>query len=724
MNLLSDLNSQQQQAVSADPGAVLVLAGPGSGKTRVLTYRIGHLIVDRGLDPGSILALTFTNKAAREMRNRVSSLLKEHSIPSGDRYVTLGTFHSVAARILRREAEALPVTRDFAIFDQSDQQSLVRQIMKVFKIDTKQYHPVSIHNAISSAKNEMVSADAYQAHSYFEEVVRRVYPEYERLLRVNNALDFDDLLVMLASLLRREPLVTAHYRRNYQHILVDEFQDTNMVQYQLLRLLAGESPDLFVVGDPDQSIYRWRGADHRNVERFRKDYPDAKTYLLEQNYRSTQIILDCAMGVIDRQRGRQRKQLFTERQGGDPVVLHEAYDEADEAFFVVDTITELQDKGQVSPGDCAVMYRTNAQSRVIEEAFIRSNIPYRLVGAQRFYGRREVKDLIAYLRVIYNPKDQISLERIINTPTRGIGAKSQQAFFEIAKQGKIAPGEALVQLAQDSQSPLHAVLSPRVDTLLTDFGALLADWISMREYPVHLLMNRVIANTGYQSYIDDGTEEGIGRWENIQELLSLAEEYEGLTLQEFLEHVALISDQDTLTDSQNAPTLLTLHAAKGLEFPVVFIIGLDENILPHQRSMDDPEEMAEERRLLYVGITRAMDCLFLCRAFRRRVYGSSSYCDPSRFVRDLPQQHVQGMVPGGGMPTPVSYQQQTSWNTPAPVREIEFPPGSRVRHKTFGEGMVLESRITSGDEEVTVEFADVGLKRLIASLAGLEKLND
>jgi len=724
MNLLSDLNPQQKQAVSAEPGAVLVLAGPGSGKTRVLTYRIGHLIIDRDMDPGSILALTFTNKAAREMRSRVSGMLQEHAVPSGSRNTTLGTFHSVAARILRREAESIAVTRDFAIFDQSDQHALVRQIMKRLNIDTKQYYPGSIHNAISSAKNEMLSPDEYQAHSYFEEVVRRVYPEYERMLRVNNAVDFDDLLLMLASLFRREPLITARYRRYYQHILVDEFQDTNMVQYRLLRLLAGENPDLFVVGDPDQSIYRWRGADHRNVERFQRDYPDAKMFLLEQNYRSTQIILDCAMGVIDRQRGRQRKQLFTERQGGEPVVLHEAYDEVDEAFFVVDTITEFQDDGKYSPGDCAVMYRTNAQSRVIEEAFIRANIPYRLVGAQRFYGRREVKDLVAYLRVIHNPRDQISLERIINTPTRGIGSKTQQGFFDAAQQAKTAPGDALIEMGSDPESRLHAGFSSRADSLLADFGAKLAKWITMREQPVHLLMNKVIEDTGYHDYINDGTDEGLGRWENIQELLGLAEEYESLTLQDFLEHVALISDQDTLTDSQNAPTLLTLHAAKGLEFPVVFIIGLDENILPHQRSMDDPEEMAEERRLLYVGITRAMYRLFLCRAFRRRVYGSSTYCEPSRFLRDLPQQHVSGMVPGGGMPTPANYQKQTSWDVPAPVQEIRFPVGTRVGHQKFGEGIVLESRIASGDEEVTVEFADVGLKRLIVSLAGLEKLDD
>jgi DNA helicase II / ATP-dependent DNA helicase PcrA len=722
MDLLNDLNPQQKQAVSAEPGPVLVLAGPGSGKTRVLTYRIGFLILDRQLDPGSVLALTFTNKAAREMRSRVEGLLQERA-PLSDTRVTLGTFHSVAARILRREADSLPVTRDFAIFDQSDQQSLIRQILKAQQIDTKKFAPGSIHNAISSAKNEMVGPDGYQAHSYFEEVVRRIYPEYERMLRANNALDFDDLLLMLVSLFRREPLIAARYRQRFQHILVDEFQDTNMVQYQLLRYMAGETPDLFVVGDPDQSIYRWRGADYRNVQRFQQDYPDTRTCLLEQNYRSTQIILDCAMGVIDRQRGRQRKQLFTERKGGDPVVLHEAYDEVDEALFVIDTISSLQDERAYQPKDCAIMYRTNAQSRVLEEAFIRANMPYRLVGAQRFYGRREIKDLVAYLRVIHNPKDRVSMERIINTPTRGLGNKSQEELEEVSRRAGGSPGEILIRMGAEINGPLNAYFSPRTTPIFADFGLKLAAWVEMRGQPVHTLMSRVIHDIGYRAYIDDGTDEGISRWENIEELLGLAEEYAELGLTEFLEHVALISDQDTLTASQDAPTLLTLHAAKGLEYPVVFIAGLDENILPHSRSMDDPEEMAEERRLFYVGITRAKDRLYISRSFRRRIYGSSSFSEPSRFLRDLPPDRVSGAVPGASLPDPAGYQQQTTWNAPAPVVELKYRPGSRVCHKKFGEGVVLESRLASGDEEVTVEFADVGLKRLLASMAGLEIMN-
>lgn len=708
---------------------MLVLAGPGSGKTRVLTYRIAHLVAELHVDPGSILALTFTNKAAREMRSRMAGLLNSRAGRSGTQ-VLLGTFHSSAARILRREADSLPVTRDFVIYDQSDQQSLVHQIMKAMQLDTKRHYPGSILNAISSAKNEMVSPDSYQAQSYYEEIVRRVYPEYERQLRANNALDFDDLLLMLVQLFRREPMIAASYRRRYRHILVDEFQDTNMVQYRLLRLMAGEEPDLFVVGDPDQSIYRWRGADHRNVQRFQKDYPDARTFLLEQNYRSTQVILDCAMGVIDRQRGRQRKQLFTERQGGERVVVHEAYDEVDEAYFVVDTITELSDRGLFEPKDCAVMYRTNAQSRVLEETFIRANVPYRLVGAQRFYGRREIKDLVAYLRVIQNPRDQVSLDRIINTPSRKFGDKSQEAFREAARSLGTTPGELLIDIGKDPEHTVLSRFSSRLSSILAAFGSRMAAWTGMRGDPVHVLMNRVIEDVGYRDYIDDGTEEGLGRWENIQELLSLAEEYAELTLTDFLEHVALISDQDTLTESQNAPTLLTLHAAKGLEFPVVMIVGLDENVLPHSRSMDDPEEMAEERRLLYVGITRAKERLYMAHTLRRRVYGSTSFSEPSRFLRDLPREHVTGRVPGAGAAgsgskAAASYRKQTKWAPAQPVKmEVKFPAGSRVRHKSFGEGMVLESKIASGDEEVTVEFADVGLKRLIASLAGLELLDD
>jgi DNA helicase-2/ATP-dependent DNA helicase PcrA len=719
MDLLEGLNPQQRAAVTAEPGPVLVLAGPGSGKTRVLTHRIGYLLSARGVDPRHIAAVTFTNKAAREMQSRVTALIAEARTAS---QIQLGTFHALCARILRRDGSRLGLPATFVIFDDSDQESLARQALKENNVDPRQHSPAKVLAAISAAKNEMIAADDYPSTSYFGEIVRRVYPRYEELLRENRALDFDDLLLWAVRLLRDHPDVRDAYRRRYQHLLVDEFQDTNTVQYELLQWLTTDEPDLYVVGDPDQSIYRWRGADYRNVQRFQKDYPNHRLILLEQNYRSTQTILDVAMGVIDRQPGRTRKKLRTDRGQGEDITFHEAYDEDDEAAYVLETIAALGLQG-IAPRDCAVMYRTNAQSRALEEAFLRANLPYRLVGAQRFYGRREVKDLIAYLRLVHNPGDEVSLLRVLNTPTRGIGAKTVESLLAATRQAGLPLGEYMLQLGRGARSAPQA-LGTRSAAAAANFGAQLDAWRQVREGGrLDELMDRILGDTEYRRFLDDGTDEGAERWDNVLELRSLVAEDPDVPLELFLEQVALVSDQDTLTEDMNAPVLLTLHAAKGLEFPVVFIIGLDEGLLPHYRSLDDGEAMAEERRLLYVGLTRAKDRLFLVRAFRRHSFGTGGVSDPSRFLDDIPADRIEGSA----SPTRARavYDRQTSWE-PATDRppEPRFRTGMRVVHAAFGDGLVLDSELDREDEIVTVRFENGGVKRLAASLAPLEVLEE
>ena len=712
MDLLRDLNPQQREAVTASPGPVLVLAGPGSGKTRVLTHRLAYLIQELKFPPDEILALTFTNKAAREMEGRAYSLL-EHS--GSTRVPRLGTFHSTFARILRIEADRLPVTRDFVIFDEADQLALVRQSLKELNQDPKQVQPLRVRSSISRAKNELIEPQAFASDTYFTEITRRVYERYQELLLASNALDFDDLLVLPIQLFREHEATLETYRRRLPHLLVDEFQDTNTAQYVLLHMLAGAKPNLFVVADPDQSIYRWRGADYRNVQRLQEDFPDLNTLLLEQNYRSTETILDAAMAVIDRQPDRQRKQLFTERGPGDPILVHEAYDQDEEGQFVVEKISMLTLTGEAEPGDCAVMYRTNAQSRAIEEAFLRAGVPYRLVGAQRFYGRKEVKDLIAFLRLIHNPADQVSLERAISTPPRGIGDKTLAALRAAAVQAKATPVDILLSLGRGEEV---AGIPARARAALAQFGALLGGWLEIKsQILLDALIDRVLEDVEYRAYL--GSDED--RWANVMELRGVSQEFSELGLVEFLQQVALVSDQDTLTESLNAPTLLTLHAAKGLEFPIVFIVGLDEGELPHYRSLDDPEAMAEERRLFYVGLTRAQDRVILLRAFRRQSRGVSSLTDPSRFLDDLPADLIEGDLIGMRTPAQAAYDRDTSWQARVQVpTEARFQAGMRVIHPQFGEGIVLKTQLEYDDEEVTINFEEVGVKHLVASMASLE----
>ncbi|MGD8406973.1 MAG: UvrD-helicase domain-containing protein [Anaerolineales bacterium] len=719
MDFLEQLNPRQRQAVTAGAGPVLVLAGPGSGKTRVLTQRIAYLIAYEGVRPYQILAVTFTNKAAREMESRVDDLLGGQATQG----MMLGTFHSTCARILRREADLLPVEANYVIFDADDQTRLVKSIIREFNLNEKLYRPNSIHAAISNAKNELIGAEDYPTTTYRDEIVKRVYEEYQKRLIASNAVDFDDILVYAARLMEDNPEVRQKYAGRFRHVLVDEFQDTNMAQYTLIKHLASAHHNVFVVGDPDQSVYRWRGADWRNVQRFEQDHPDAQVILLEQNYRSKQNILNAAMGVIDRARNRRRKQLFTERGEGEKLFYYEAPDDYAEASFVVDTIAQLVASDQFEPGDCAVMYRTNAQSRLLEEAFLNARLPYRLVGAQRFYGRREVKDMIAYLRLSYNANDEASLTRIINVPTRGIGAKTITSLYTAARGIGLTPGAMVLDLARGSSSPYWEQFSNRAAIALGDFGVMLANWrVAAQTYTVTELFDQIVTDVGYKDYIDDGTDEGAERWENVQELRRLTQEYVTRTLDEFLQDVALISDQDTLNETVNAPTLLTLHAAKGLEFGVVFIVGLDDGLLPHNRSFDEPEEMEEERRLFYVGITRAKDKLYLIRSVQRGGRGYAEETYPSRFLDDIPHDLLIGRARIGralrGQPSETLWVQHTKPKS-ASIIESKYHAGTKVKHKLWGEGIVLDSRIQDDDEIVDVVFESVGIKRLAASLANL-----
>jgi len=728
VNRLDGLNVQQQQAVRADSGPVLVLAGPGSGKTRVLTQRIAHLIGTIGVRPYNILAVTFTNKAAREMAARVAALLGEDL-----KFPYMGTFHSICARILRRETEHLPLQSNFVIFDQDDQLSLVKQAVRELNLDEKRYRPNSLHASISNAKNELLLPDDYPVQTYRDEVAQRVYRRYQEMLLANNALDFDDLLLYTAILLEETPAVRERYARRFEHILVDEFQDTNMAQYRLLRSLSSFHRNLFVVGDADQSIYRWRGADYRNVLRFREDFPDTQVILLEQNYRSKQSILDLATAVINRNPQRISKRLFSDLGQGQKPILYEVYDDRLEAAFVVDTIQQLTRDQRAEPGEFAIMYRTNSQSRLLEEAFLQANMPYKLVGAQRFYGRKEVKDVIAYLRLVHNPNDELSLGRVINTPPRGIGNKTYLFLKTQAQRQGISPGQLLLQLNRPEFSQTLEAAGSRAKSALLQFSALLSGWIALKdELPPLNLMDRILESTNLHNYIDDQSEEGQDRWENVMELRRLAAEYQELGLEAFLEQIALVSDQDTLEANANAPTLLTLHAAKGLEFPIVFITGLNDGLLPHSRSFEDPEAMQEERRLFYVGITRAKDGLFLTYSQNRSAYGYSESVSPSRYLEDIPRnlfdelqpsRKSRSAFPAGSRPTErweSSRLGAPSQERQNPVIQPQFSAGMRVKHPAWGEGMVLNSRIQDDDEIIDVFFAGVGLKHLAASLARLE----
>jgi DNA helicase-2/ATP-dependent DNA helicase PcrA len=762
-DILAGLNEQQIAAVTAPDGPVLVLAGPGSGKTRVLTHRIAWLVRERGVYPYRLMAVTFTNKAAREMRGRTERILGVEALDasvsasrSGLRGLTIGTFHAICAQILRRERDHTPFGGNFVIFDSDDQQRVVKAVIKELNLNDKLYRPQAMHGQISKCKNELIAPADYEARTYWEEVAGRIYVRYQDLLRQNNALDFDDLLMETALLLRDNAEVRGRYQERYLHLLVDEFQDTNVAQYELVKLLLGPHRNLFCVADEDQSIYGWRGADPRNIKRLREDFPEMQQVLLERNYRSTQIILDAANEVIKHNWGRTPKKLFTDRAGGPLVTVYQAYDEIEEANYVVDEIAQLTARDGFQPGDCVVLYRTNAQSRALEDAFVRRNLPYRLVGATRFYERKEIKDAIAYLRLVHNPDDSLSLARVINEPPRRIGKASETALVQWAMQLGLSQTETLRVLSGERGELARKCLAPQAmdeapfasaaKSALLGFWRLLAGWIGAKhDLTVGQLLDRILEESGYSRYLRDGTEEGEGRWENLQELRTVAASYADLPAGEglaaFLEEVALVSDSDELPEEQSAPTLMTLHTAKGLEFPVVFMAGLEEGVFPHSRSKDDPDRMAEERRLAYVGITRAKQRLYLVHAFRRTLYGSTETYPPSQYLQDIPRHLVngQGMRMRQEQARSTVRQQAdaraTNWSPssrervqpasaapsqPAAPRQAQFKAGQRVNHGIFGEGVVIKTELADDDEYVSVAFPGKGIKKLMASMAKLQ----
>lgn len=759
MDILSSLNPAQQQAVKIVNGPVLVLAGPGSGKTRVLTHRVAYLIGERHLAPYNILAVTFTNKAAREMRERLIKLIGEARAQD----LTIGTFHATCARFLRRDGERVGLSRGFGIYDEDDQTSLIKQILREMNLDDKKYKPGAVLGTISKAKNELIEPANYVPASYWHEVVGRVYQRYQQLLAANNAADFDDLLMATVRLFRENPDVLERYQNRYVYLHVDEFQDTNMAQYELMKLLAGKYQNLFCVGDEDQSIYGWRGADYRNVLRFSQDFPNAQVQLLEQNYRSTQTILDVAQAIIRKNKSRHKKELWTENPQGIPITVWEAYDQDGEASLVVDEIARLAKQGY-RLRDCAVFYRTNFQSRALEAAFTRRGMPYQLIGALRFYQRREVKDILAYLRLIANPDDSVAFNRVLNVPPRGIGKNTMDNLARWAEKLNTSP-YAILQMLKETDdtstpsSPTHPsalsrdAFDARARKSLLAFVDLLDELRAARhETKLTELVKLVLQKTAYEDYIVDGTPEGEDRWQNVRELLNATKKYASeaaeVTLPQFLEEAALIADIDTMRDDVDAPTLMTLHMAKGLEFRVVFMVGLEEGLFPHSRSFDEPAQMEEERRLCYVGITRAKERLYLVHTFRRSFYGNTEPSEPSRYLGDIPRHLVAGTTTAHRLDkghktshyaraqeddiddddfdtdetsSRRRHKPRSSLSHASRTQSHQFKAGDQVTHPTFGDGVVIASKIIGADEEVQVAFPAIGVKRLVARYAHLQK---
>lgn len=768
---LDGLNSQQRLAVLHVDGPLLIHAGAGSGKTRVLTQRIAHLIESGRARPWQIMAVTFTNKAAAEMKERIYRLVGDEG-----RDITVGTFHAICARLLRIEWRH-EGRHNFTIYDEGDALAVVKESMAAANISDKSYSPSAVRGGISKAKNDLVSPGQYEPKRHFEEVVRRVYEEYQRRLEENRALDFDDLLLRTVRHLQENPERRIHLSNRYRYVSVDEYQDTNRAQYLLSKLIASEHRNLCVVGDSDQGIYSWRGADIRNILEFENDYPDAVIVHLEQNYRSTQTILTAANKVVSLNRLRKPKNLWTENEQGAPIKRKVAYDEEQEAEFVASEIRRIVARREATYSGCAIMYRTNAQSRALETVFVREGLPYMLIGGVRFYERREVKDVLAYLRVLANPDDTVALQRVINVPSRKISPLTVQALLAWARAQRTNLRGALRHVAGGYASDIVG-LSPQAGRAVGTFATMLNDLeaeldLPVEETNVYELFKNLLERTGYAAYLRDGTDEGEDRWRNVQELGNVASNYEALPAREgleaFLENVALVSDVDQLREDDEKVTLITLHAAKGLEFPVVFLTGLEESIFPHSRALEDPAQMEEERRLAYVGITRARKLLYLVSAERRQLYGNWHSNEPSRFVEDVPLELVEVMggrsprstvrmaatrggsgwgdygsgrggsgwgesggdrgagdrgADGWGMPQPTG---AAFADAPPPAKtEPEYAAGEKVQHKHFGIGVVVASKMENGDEEVTVEFKDKRgapvRKNLAAAFAGLERL--
>ncbi|MDM5297123.1 DNA helicase PcrA [Bacillus pumilus] len=733
-HLLEGLNDAQKEAVKATDGPLLLMAGAGSGKTRVLTHRIAYLMAEKHVAPWNILAITFTNKAAREMRERVQAILG----PGADD-IWISTFHSMCVRILRRDIDRIGVNRNFSILDTSDQLSVIKNILKERNIDPKKFDPRSILGSISSAKNELIDAEEYAktAGDFYDQVVSDVYTDYQKRLLKNQSLDFDDLIMMTIRLFERIPEVLEHYQRKFQYIHVDEYQDTNRAQYMLVKLLAQRFQNICVVGDSDQSIYKWRGADITNILSFEKDYPSSEVILLEQNYRSTKRILHAANTVIQNNANRKPKNLWTENDEGAKIAYYRADNEFGEGQFVAGKIHQLYQSGKRKLSDFAILYRTNAQSRVIEETLLKANIQYNIVGGTKFYDRKEIKDILAYLRLVANPDDDISFARIVNVPKRGIGATSVEKIAAYAEMNDLSMFEALGQVD-------FIGLSARAANALDEFKQLIDQLTNMQDdFSVTELTEEILEKTGYREALKvEKTIEAQSRLENIDEFLSVTknfeEQNEDKSLVTFLTDLALVADIDKLDENeeenQDAVILMTLHAAKGLEFPVVFLMGMEEGVFPHSRSLMEDAEMEEERRLAYVGITRAEEELYLSSAKMRTLFGRTNMNLESRFIREIPADLLENLNEKKETKTPFGQtrerpqrrgpvsrpQTQTIQNTGA--GSIGWAVGDKAAHKKWGVGTVVSVKGSGDSTELDIAFpSPTGIKRLLAAFAPIEK---
>ncbi|QWG26436.1 DNA helicase PcrA [Bacillus mycoides] len=736
--LLNGLNPQQQKAVQTTNGALLLMAGAGSGKTRVLTHRIAYLLGEKGVAPWNVLAITFTNKAAREMRERIDKLVGPEAED-----IWISTFHSMCVRILRRDIDRIGINRNFTILDAGDQLTVVKKIMKERNIDPKKFEPRSILAGISNAKNELLSADKYAKKittaDPYEKLTSDVYTEYQKRLLKNNSLDFDDLIMTTIQLFERIPEVLEFYQRKFQYIHVDEYQDTNKAQYLLVKHLASRFKNLCVVGDSDQSIYRWRGADISNILSFEKDYENAQVILLEQNYRSSQNILNAANAVIEKNSNRKPKKLWTDNQIGSKISYYRAATEKDEAYFVAKKIRDDIQMGNRKYTDFAVLYRTNAQSRMIEEIFLKSNIPYKIVGGTKFYDRKEIKDILAYLRLIGNPDDEISFARIINMPKRGVGATSIDKIINYGVQNGISLTAVLDEIE-------HVGVSAKITKAVKEFAGLLHNWVNMQEYlSVTELVEEVIEKTGYRDMLkNERSLEAEGRLENLDEFLSVTQTFESQSedksLVAFLTDLALVADIDRVDEDPTAGEeviLMTMHSAKGLEFPVVFIVGLEEGIFPHTRSLMEEDEMQEERRLAYVGITRAEEELYLSNAQMRTLFGRTSMNAASRFITEIPSELVESLnetAPKretsfgakGRTTSATTTRSRSAFVRPAVKttggEQIGWAVGDKASHQKWGVGTVVSVKGEGDAKELDIAFpSPIGVKRLLAKFAPVTK---
>ncbi|MGC7831572.1 DNA helicase PcrA [Staphylococcus epidermidis] len=725
--LVKNMNSEQSEAVRTTEGPLLIMAGAGSGKTRVLTHRIAYLLDEKDVSPYNILAITFTNKAAKEMKARVEHLVGEEA-----QVIWMSTFHSMCVRILRRDADRIGIERNFTIIDPTDQKSVIKDVLKSENIDSKRFEPRMFIGAISNLKNELKTPEDAQkeANDFHSQMVATVYKGYQRQLSRNEALDFDDLIMTTINLFERVPETLEYYQNKFQYIHVDEYQDTNKAQYTLVKLLANKFKNLCVVGDSDQSIYGWRGADIQNILSFEEDYPEAKTIFLEQNYRSTKNILNAANEVIKHNSERKPKGLWTANSGGDKIQYYEAMTERDEAEYVVKEIMKHQRSGK-KYSEMAILYRTNAQSRVLEETFMKSNIPYTMVGGQKFYDRKEIKDLLSYLRVIANSNDNISLQRIINVPKRGIGPSSVEKIQTYALQNNISMFDALAEVD-------FIGLSKKVTQECISFYEMIQNLIKEQEFlEISEIVDEVLQKSGYRDMLDrEQSIESRSRLENLDEFMSVPKDYEENTpleeqsLINFLTDLSLVADIDE-ADTQNGVTLMTMHSAKGLEFPIVFIMGMEESLFPHIRAIksEDDHEMEEERRICYVAITRAEELLYITNATTRMLFGRSQSNMPSRFLKEIPEdlldshtgQKRQTIYPKS---QPKRGFSKRTTSTKKQVSSSDWKVGDKVMHKAWGEGMVSNVNEKNGSVELDIIFKSEGPKRLLAQFAPITKKED